>query len=444
MKSLRLKAGPGPGNRLLAAGLPDHLIVSGKRRIWTNDSSLWDQLEDEIEVVDGSTLVGIAAVQGRAVIGWQSSGGLRISSSASAKAVDIPGARGIHLGVDWVVVDLGIERRILSVDGSDRPRIPVGAQDARPKAWSAGRGITWLDGGHVYQFEDGDRTRLHGKLSAPVEQWASGPHGAAIFLTPEGIFGLSGRDGLHLLPDIDVDTVRFSPDGREVVAVTAEGVVRWSLTEHRALGRIEGRLYPAGYTDGPVLLDEDVGTLRTWSGEVLATGFIPCAASVHKGRLYGPGGTAWSIETASRLWQDSPLAGAHLMATEGGVIQVDERIVGLDLDGSIAFNLPLSIDPDIDGPIYSTHWVDGMMYFEVEDGWIQIDFEGRRVGSNPPPLMNTEVPTLTTPWTFDDDSGVLANDDGPLPIIFDGAISNGDGAVLAWSEAGLLCLIRSA
>ena len=439
MRHVRLKMGPGAGNRLLAAGLPDLMVVAGSRRIWVNGSCVWDQRGEDVEVADAESLVGLMASQERAVMAWRTEAGFQVRSSAAGDSVELSGVRDIHLGLDWVVVDRGMERSIVALDGPAEPQIPVGARDARPKAWAEGCGVTWIDGSDIYTFQLGGRTRLAGRVSGAMKRWISGPHGAAVFETDAGVSGMAAAGALHPVPQIDVDTVRFGPDGQELIAATGDGVVRWSLAEQRISGQIQGRLYPAGYSNGPVLLDEDVGTLRMWSGDILATGFTPCAASVHKDRLYGPGGTAWSIDSVSKVWQDAPLAGAHLMATEGGVVQVDDRIVGFDLEGQPAFNLPLPIDPEVDGPIYSTHWIDGLMYFEVEHGWIQIDFEGRRVGANAPPAESGEPRLLRKPWRHDLETGLLSDDSGPLPIVFDGAISRSDRGVLAWSEDGLLC-----
>ena len=129
------------------------------------------------------------------------------------------------------------------------------------------------------------------------------------------------------------------------------------------------------------------------------------------------------------------------MATDGGVIQVDERIVGLDLDGGVAFDLPLPIDEELDGPIYSAHWVNGMMYFEVEDAWVQVDFSGRRVGEEPPPETAYGSAEIHQPWAYDPDSGRLAYGDTEWPVVFDGVAAAEGGRVLAWSEDGLLCLL---
>ena len=434
--------GPGKGSRLLAPGLPEVMVVSGDTRLWVNGSCIWEQRGDLVEVVDSAHIVGLAVSQGKTCIAWRTENGFRISAGVAAKGVEIPGARGVHVGVDWAVVDHGIERRVLCLADNSTPIVPVGARDARPKAWSAGRGVTWIDGGHVYRFKEGENTRLAGKTPGAVTSWTSGPHGSALFQTDRGVLGLGARGSLHEAPDVDVTTARFSPDGHEFIGATSDGVTRWSLIDQREQNSIRGRLYPAGYADGPVLLDEDIGTLRTWGGQVMASGFTPCAASIHKTRLYGPGGTAWSVETGERLWQDSPLAADHLMATDGGVIQVDDRIVGFDLDGEVAFDLPLPIDQELDGPIYSTHWVDGLMYFEVEDGWIQIDFEGRRVGTDPPPVSSFDRPTLSGAWQFDEQTGLIADEHGPLPILFDGAALRHDGTTLAWSEDGLLCILE--
>ena len=441
MSEYRLKAGPGTGHRLLATGLPDVLVIGGRRRLWVNGGCLWDRDGEDISVVDGEDLVGLAVVQDRAAVAWRSPDGFRIGTNAVDSGIEVTGARGVELGLDVAVFDHGIERRVLTLSDGCGCDIPVGARDSHPKAWTVGAGVTWLDGRHIYRFKIGGRTRLAGQISAPVSLWRSGPHGAAIFKTSAGLFGLAPQGAVHPLPELDVDSVRFSPQGTHIVAAVDNGAIQWSLAQQQTQGHLLGRLYPVGFTPEPVLLDEDVGIIRTWSGEICDQGFSPSAASIHRGRLYGPGGTAWCIQTATRLWDESPLAGDHLIATDGGVIQVHERITGLDLDGRLAFDLPLPIDPELDGVIYSAQWTDGMMYFEVEDGWVQVDFEGRRVGTCGPPDEAKAGEILHPPWVLDEATGLLARGVPRWPVIFDGAVSRPGGGVLAWSEDGVLCAL---
>ena len=444
MRSHRLRTGQGPGARLLAAGLPDHLIASGDRLVWIGSQCLWDQQGEFVHVVEAEGLLGINACGGRAVAVWKTPDGLQISDGADpdGRAITVV-AREVHAGVDWAVADDGSERFVVDLSSGERPKIPVGARDARPRAWAAGAGITWLDGQQVYRFELGGRTRLSGNTGSRVEAWLSGPQGAAVFSTSRGLIATAKGKGLHPLPEVDLDSIRFSADGQEFIASDGVGIVRWNLAEGRRMEHLRGHLCPVGFSHEPILLDEDVGTLRTWSGRVLAGGFSPCAASAHGDRLYGPGGTAWSISHASRVWSEGPLAADHLMATDGGVIQVDERIIGLDLEGNVAFNIPLPIDSELDGHIYAAHWIDGLMYFEVEDGWIQVDFDGRRVGAEPPPAGHTETGNLPAPWCFDEASGTLDHEGQTWPMLFDGAVLTGDGRALAWSEDGVLCALSA-
>ena len=290
----------GQGDQLLATGLPDHLVVTTDRRIWINGGCLWDQQGDDITVVDGSDLIGFIASGGRAAIAWRTPQGLRVTDAASPDRRSIPGARGstsASTGRSSITASSAessssrLERRIGFLWA---PRM----RDPRPG---------WPAPGHVgrrcrrLHVQDGWTARLSGGLPAPVEEWTTSPHGAAVFSTPSGVFGMASNGPLHPLPPVDISSVVFSPDGDLMTAATDEGVIRWNLVRQQEDGLILGRFYPSGYTTEPVLLDEDVGTLRTWSGAIIGTGFTPCAASTHAGRLYGPGGQPgpWIQDVAS-------------------------------------------------------------------------------------------------------------------------------------------------
>jgi len=352
-------------------------------------------------------------------------------------------ARQPSLGTDWVVLNEGAERTVLDLETGRSVPIPVGARDARPKAWMSGCGVTWIDGLQVYRFKAGDKPRLVATLPAKPTDWQTGPAGAAVFSTDKGDFGLGPKGSLQELPPIDPETIRFSDDGNEWMAVSPEGVVRYSLETRGTLNSIHGRLVPVGFGEEPVLLDEDSGVLKTWSGSVLGTGFSPSAVCQHGTRLYGPGGTAWDMTTGEQCWDEAPLAATHIVANQGGVIQVSDRIEGFDDNGAIAFNIPLPIDSELDGEILDVHWIDGFLFFEVEDGWVQVDFDGRRIGQEPPPVLPELSLSLPPGWTFDEELGLLSKDGVSFPMVIDGVAIAQDSRLLAWSEDGALYLMGS-
>ena len=442
MSTDRFTLGEGSGSRLLAPGLPDDVFATESLKVWVASGCLWLESGGEVTVRDAETLVGFVAWQDRVVTVWQAHGRYTINHELSDRPpLTMGSARGVDSGVDWAVLDLGHERQVICLASGDRKKIPVGASDARPQPWEAGPGILWLDGEQVYRFEEGDKPRSCGRLPCSADRWRAGPQGSGLFDTDDGIYVLAPGRGLSPIPGIDFGSARFGPDGLMLAGATETGVAWWDLKTGEIRAHLEGRLIPVGFDRHPLLLDEDLGVIRTWSGDPVLAGLTPSAVALHGDRLYGPGGTAWNIATATRAWATSPIAGDHLMATDGGVIQVDDRIIGYDTDGNKVFDLPLPIDDELDGDIYSAHWVNGMMYFEVEEGWVQVDFTGRRLGDTPCPSIDESERSLPEGWTFDTDSGEVTGNGERCPIRFDGVVATQDQRVLAWSEDGVLCIL---
>ena len=169
--------GPGRGSRLLAPGLPEVIVVS--------DDALVGERVMYLGAARGPRgsrrqrpSCRTCRVQGKTCIAWRTESGFRISAGVAAKGVEIPGARGVHVGVDWAVVDHGIERRVLCLADNSTPIVPVGARDARPKAWSADAASPGL---MVATSTDLRRVKTHASQEGYRER------------SPRGLLGLTGQ-----------------------------------------------------------------------------------------------------------------------------------------------------------------------------------------------------------------------------------------------------------
>ena len=444
----RLHFGHGTGNRLLSPGLPDHFIQLHDQRAWILGDVLYFDTGNGIDVYNRGEIAGFAYGPDAWAFAIQTGVSydiLYLTRAAGWKAKYISaGSRCPHVGSSWAVLDKGFERIAIDLATEQPVKIPVGARDAQPQPCLNQKAIAWLDDTRVYRFLDGEKPRLAATLPGRPDWWKTGPSGSALFVFESHALVMSPAGGLKDLPDLAPETVRMTPCGWALMGSTPEGVLLLERGKAETRTSRRGRLIPVGFTSEPVLLDEDSGVLKTWGGTVLGTGFSPSAACVHKNRLYGPGGSSWCLNTSTQSWRDAPLAAAFIVATDGGIIQIRDRIEGFSLDGVPIFNLPLPIDPEIDGDILDVFWIQGLLYFEVDDGWIQVDFEGRRIGNSPPPpTTQPERPPLPAQWLFDRETGSLTWAGTPFPMTIDGVWPSKDGRVYAWSEDGDLYLLSS-
>ncbi len=443
MNPIAFGFGPGTGNRMLAMGLPDHIFASGDAIVWLTETGFFVWRGDKIEFRTTKPVTGISGHLGNWVFALEADSGvslLRLNALDSATALSFD-ARSVEVGTQLVVLDHGHERTAFDVETEQPWLMPVGARDGRPKPFTGGKGVVWLDGTQVLRFREGERPKIAGRLPSRPLEWSTGPGGSAVFSLADGLWGMGASGAPRELGSLDFEHCRFSPDGTHMTTIDPNGWVQVNLGDGSIIERRRGSLIPVGYGPAPIILDEDGGLLKGSDGLMLATGLTPSAAATSSGVLYGPGGTAWSTRTGEPLWDSSPLCGEHLAATEGGVIQVGSRIEAFDTTGSKVLDLPLAIDPELDGEIFDLHWINGMMFFEVEDGWVQVDFEGRRVGLEEPPHLPEPDSGKSSMWKHEPETGRISNGNHTVPLPFDGVLTLDDGRALAWSEDGMLTIL---
>jgi WD40 repeat protein/energy-coupling factor transporter ATP-binding protein EcfA2 len=127
------------------------------------------------------------------------------------------------------------------------PRRPSTVQFDR-----AGRGLIAIsDNGRLTEWEIAPRTRTRFEARLPIAPFSVtfAPNGErAAFTTPDGKVGLVGLGGRNVTRYLDVsvgktadDPLRFSPDGRTLAIITADGTIELrTVSDGRPITRLEG------------------------------------------------------------------------------------------------------------------------------------------------------------------------------------------------------------
>ena len=425
--------GSGDGARLHAPGFPDTIAGSEGSIAWVNRCGVWHWVDKEIRLYSLDEVVGlVVSPQSLVVVNVcgseyvvhviaRSDGSIRLSRAYESRAVDA--------GTDVLVLDEGTERIAVDVCTGRPFPLPVGARDARPKPWSQGAGVVWVDQSQVYRLSFDGRPQSVGRLASPPNAWVVGPYGAAVFACEGSTYGMAPGGGLVALPPLHMETVRFSDQGDDLLAVSEAGVLHIALGDGGVRRECRGFVVPVGISKDPVVFDEDAGLLKYMGGAQIRDGFAPCAVSRFKDRLYGPGGTAWDLSEQKRVWAHTPLGGLHLVAHRGGVFQIDERIVGFNDAGEHISNVPFPVDEDIDGEVlFVRHCGDG---FEVhtDQDVVRISSNGERTAS----VSRTDAETGLGSAGFAAASVI----DRPWAVGVDGSCTVA-GRLWCWNEDGML------
>lgn len=441
MNKVKFEIGPGPGNRVLAIGLPDEVAIAGQTMVWKNDSGWFIHHGAGTVFLAGQYRELATVSEGLVRLQEAAPGGFTATSVASdLEAVTQQWeGRAFSAGVDVVVVDRSHERNAYTAGGGEPWPMSVGARDAKPKPFHKGDGVVWLDGPQVLRQAAGSRPRVAGRLSSPALQWESGPHGAAVFECTDGLWAMGPEGVPRHLGDLAIHDAKFNQSGTRLMALSPDGVAVVGLDKLSPEVNCQGLLRPVGFRDGhPIVLDEDAGILKEIGRSAIMEGLSPCAADLAEGVLYGPGGTAWCAQSGRQLWDRFPLCGEYMAASPSGVVQVHNRIEGFTAAGEPFLSLPLPIDPEIDGEILEVHWHGDLLHFEMEDGWVVVDLEGRRVNVDPDPNTLPEQRFERDGWEWNPDTMELSHGGISFPIAVDGFTVTDDGRALAWSEDGML------
>ena len=229
---------------------------------------------------------------------------------------------------------------------------------------------------------------------------------------------------------MDVESLRFHSDGSQILSILEGGTAHLNLKNGQVVSQKSGFLVPVGFDQKPIVLDEDAGILKWMGGGTICRGFSPSAAAQHGNILYGPGGTAWNIDTQEQAWNESPLGGIFLVAHQDGVFQVNERIIGFSPTGKQVVDIPLPIDESLDGEILDVRWNGECLLFKTVDGMILVDIRGNRTVQG----TASVVPAST------DDEGTSQEEHETCPLVAVGTIRGAGGAWM-WNEDGMLVVV---
>ncbi|MGB0639133.1 MAG: hypothetical protein ACPGTU_07375 [Myxococcota bacterium] len=435
------------GLSMLAPGMPDLLFCMGPHIAWINFNGLFILKNDCVEFQPFENVDALSIGPESATIRSPLEQGFRVQRLGLQDIVCAPRifeGRDVQVGSHWVVVDTGAQRSAYDLDTGEEIALPVGAQDARPKPWPDAPGAVWVDGTNVYRMRDSESPRLVGSLPAHPEEWIVGPQGSVFFALADSSWAAPGRGSLVEIEGIDPHTVRFSADGTALTGNTENGVIHVDLLMGKMIRRLDNaHLTPVGFDSNgtALLLQESSGSIRTWNGKELAHGFSPSAVVRHGDFLYGPGGTAWDLQTGKRAWNHAPLGGTHLIAFDDCLVQLTDRIERLDYAGQPQGHAPFPFDEEIDGEVLDVYDQGSMLVVETEDGFTGIDLQGKRLGPVDFEEQPSDPPVTIPGWTLDKETLCLVQDSTGISLAVDGT-TQAHGSWWCWTEDGLLFAIR--
>jgi hypothetical protein len=340
----------GTSARLLAPGLPDVLVADGRVTGWLHAGALWTR--DAFGGLATLALPGGVEALLAAPGSWTAFGEDVLWRGDPATGVgallEVPlEVEEVRPGGDWLVLVGPDGAEVVAAPGA--PPVPTLDRTAREASslapFAAGPGLLWVSEDRVWTQGPRGVPRVLGHLPR-VLGFVPGPHGSAAFLLPEGAAVLASGGALRRLREtLDFETVRFSPDGRRLLAAAPSGTVEVDLAEGRVDAAWDAALLPVGWAPGPILLDERTGTLVDASGGALLEGFegaVPSCDGVH---LVGPGGAAWDVATRERRW--GGLRGGVTAVTHGTVLHLADGLIRrLDRDGRSMGEGPDPLAPD--------------------------------------------------------------------------------------------------
>jgi hypothetical protein len=411
--------------RLLAPGLPESMQADGRRVGWVLRGAFWLLSDDGVVSVPELGTSVVAALPGRNAWVLLTEDRLWLGDPATGigHLLDLgqedPDVE-LRPGVSWIVLAGGEGTRVLAspVEAADPALgLPAGARASLALApWSDGAGLVWVDDNTIYRMAAGRRPSAIGQVSVRADALVSGPLGAVVVQAPdEFLAAAAGGLLVPLAQDVDLGTLRFSPDGLGMLAAVAGGVALVDLTTGRFVRRWEGPLLPVGWFGGPVLLDEARGALLRDDGSVVLEGFSLAGMARWESFLHGPGASAWDLGFGRRMSSFGALHGHVATAGPSGLFCADDTTGRwLRPDGSEAsvFRLPFLPDASAGAALAALREETGDAGPSVEE---TVWMEGSRVAI---------VDANGTVWMVDAATGELhgrialdpQDDDGPANV----------------------------
>jgi hypothetical protein len=339
----------GPAARLLAPGAVDTVLVDALGVAWLEGPRLgylWGWGGEGRGGLLGGLPPGRMLRAGRALY-WLADAGdaaLRIDEDgvpqAIPQAIAIPRPHGsLSASAAEVVAPGAFRARRLAMGAVSS--LPECALEGALLAWPCGGGHTWSSEGLLCRRPVGGPTRALSQLPTQPERIEVGPRGALVLLIDGQALGAAPEGPLLALPDgVDLGELRFSPTGDRLLIRDEDSLLEVILRTGEPTARWPGPLRPAGWRPEAVAWDPTDGSLRPPGGPAFALGFTAAPPAQSAALLLGPGGLAWSIDSAAHRWAlpfgpppgldpeqllaAAPLGDGFVLITEQGVILVSE------------------------------------------------------------------------------------------------------------------------
>jgi len=421
-----------PSPRLYAPGAPDWIGADGHRLGWVQRDRLFLLEGGLVRVVELPDLVEEVCASPEGWVVAMMGGFARVNPTTATLdlllADDEADPVTTRAGADVVLFVEVPEQRLLQLASGDQLTLPDAALRARfLRPWARGRGACWVDSDLLYRM--GERTSALGKAPG-AEGIACGPDGAvAVALGADTVVAPPRGLAIRLGRRLDVDGVRFSPDGRHLLGADEEGVVLVELATGVVLRTWEGDLRPVGWAPGVVL--QDGARLVDADGATLLDGLAGAGPSQAGRLLCGPGGAVWDLEAGTRRLDG---LGEGVFATDGErVVHATEATVTVIGGARFAHDLGGTEDPlaraRLEGEEILLATVDGQVARYRLDGTRLAGGRGRRTPRRVLPA-GVRVAAADAPSEVTVDGARM-----PLPV--SGAARAG-GGVWLWNEDGML------
>lgn len=432
---MELGFGPGEGARLLAPGVPEWIGTDGTRLGWLVRDRLFLLEGDRVRIVElpdvaedacpSPTHWTIAHPRGFTLV--DPVAGEVVSGVFEDERDPVATRPGADVGL---VVAVPEHQLVRLVDGLPIP-LPDGAIRARwIRPWARGPGACWVDLDVLYRL--GPKIAALGRAPSP-EAIAVGPEGATVVTLPHGTVVAAPRSiAVDIEERFQAEGARFSPDGKQALAASEDGLVLVDLLDGRVLRRWTGDLAPVGFAPDPIRLDGRTGQVLGTDDRVLASGFCGTAPAAADGRIAGPACSVWTVR-GEVLRTDLPVGIAAMFGEHVAV--ADAQHIYL-LDGA---SFPHGLCTDADDVRAVRLGADRVEIATLDGEYGAWQLDGTLIERKRDPDALDEDPPLPTGVALPDPDDESYIEDGSrrLPLPADGALRDGD-LLLVWTDEGML------
>jgi len=244
------------------------------------------------------------------------------------------------------------------------------------------------------------------------------PHpSGAVALARHGVVHRAAAPGRSPLdvPELRGDSVRFGPEGGQLLGLSADGPVQVDLQS--------GRAHPlSGVPLGVGVVLVNGRALRCADGttdeHVLASGLVEASPAVGPAHLAGPGGRLWSLHDGTPSPHAPIVLGATVAVGDGFATVAFEAIEGVLVDASGAVEARFDVPVEDDDMVVSMRVEGGSLW--ADTAW------GRRLH-----LLNVDAPSTVA-------ATALTTVHTPVGPLDDAVVSGAGDHRVAASESGWL------